>query len=105
LLRPTQERARAAVQAIRDLGVDAATVDALADAVELRAPGPDNDDPFAMRSDVLDRLGAVVGDDRLDSARQAFAASHPDTGLFDVGDVSDDAARTAGFDCLLQAGG
>jgi hypothetical protein len=105
LLGPTQERARAAVQAIRDLGVDAATVDALADAVELRAPDPDNDDPFAIRSDVLARLRAVVGDDRLNSARQAFAASHPESGLFDVGDVSDGAARVAGFDCLLQAGG
>lgn len=101
---PIHQRARAAVQALRDLGVDDATIASLADIIAARAPDPANDDPFSIQTDVLGRLRAVVGDEKLTAAGQSFAAAHPVSGVFYLGEVPDDVARASGYACLVSNG-
>jgi hypothetical protein len=105
-LTAARDRAGAAVQAIRDLGVDQAAIDGLADQTQSQLSGIDQPDPVAAETAALDRLRTLVGDERLNAAAQAFATANPEPpGLFDLGEVSDNAAREAGYDCLIGPGG
>lgn len=103
---PTRDRARAAVQALTDLGLDARAITDLADMAESRLTGADYPDPVAVQTALIDRERALVGAARLDAAAAAFTAAQPDVpGLFDLGQVPDDVARGRGFTCLLPEGG
>ena len=89
------------MQALRDLGLDQATIDGLADMAESQLSSLDNPEPAAVQTSILDRMGGVVGDQRLTEAAQAFSASNPEPpGLFDLGEVPDDVARNTGYGCL-----
>jgi hypothetical protein len=101
---PAQERARAAVRALGDLGVPADVVGQLADLADAQLSSPDDPDPVAVQEVLLQRLREVVGDGPLAIAAQAFADANPEPpGLFDLGDVQDEAARAAGYTCLEGA--
>ncbi len=106
LFTPAQERARAAVKALGELGVPAAVVAEVADMADAQLSAPDSPDPVVVQDALLARLRAVVGEGPLAVAAQDFAAANPEPpGLFDLGDVQDEAARAAGYECLGGAGG
>jgi hypothetical protein len=103
---PATDRARAAVQALRDLGIDQATIDAVAEQTQSQLSGINQLDPVAVESAALDRFRAAVGAERLNGAANAFAAANPEVpGLFDFGEVPDDVARNAGYNCLVGPAG
>ena len=102
---PAQERARAAVKALGEMGVPATVVAEVADLTDAQLSAPDSPDPVVVQDAVLERLRAVVGEGPLAVAAQAFAAANPEPpGLFDLGQVQPDAARAAGYECLGGAG-
>ena len=106
LFTPAQERARAAVKALGELGVPAAVVAEVADLADAQVSAPDSPDPVGVQDAVLARLREVVGEGPLAIAAQAFAAANPEPpGLFDLGQVQPEAARAAGYECLGGAGG
>ncbi|MEA2704916.1 MAG: hypothetical protein QOD63_2861, partial [Actinomycetota bacterium] len=91
-------------RALGDLGVPADVVGQLADLADAQLSSPDDPDPVAVQEVLLQRLRAVVGDGPLAIAAQAFADANPEPpGLFDLGDVQDEAARAAGYTCLEGA--
>lgn len=104
-LAPTLSRAHAAVDAIRALGEDDATIDQDARAVVESSAGgteADGETPATLEADRTQFLRATFGADRVNAAARAFAQSHPpEAGLFDLGNYSAAAARTAGYDCLV----
>ncbi len=105
-MKAARDRAGAATQALRDLGLDQATIDGLADMVQSELSSLENPEPSAVQSTVLERIRGVVGDERLKGAAQAFWAANPEPpGLFDLGEVPDDVARDAGYACLAGPGG
>src|SRR5207248_8454093 len=93
-------RARAAVDALRALGLDQAAIDDLAARADTELTSTDNRDPAIVQETVLDELRARVGADKVAAAATAFSDSHPEPpGLFDLGDVSDQVAQQYGFGC------
>ena len=106
LFTPAQDRARAAVKALGELGVPANVVAEVADLADAQLSSPDSPDPVVVQDALLERLRAVVGEGPLATAAQAFAAANPEPpGLFDLGQVQPEAARAAGYECLGGAGG
>ncbi len=102
LANPALDRARAAVNALRALGVDQAGIDRLADLGATLVEG-DNVDPAAVEAKLLAELHSDVGQDRATSAAADFAAANPEPpSLFDLGDPTDSAAREAGYNCLVS---
>jgi hypothetical protein len=106
-LAPTLSRAQAAVDAVRALGADDATIDQGARAVIGSSAGgteADGETPATLEADRTQFLRATFGADRVNAAARAFAQSHPpEAGLFDLGNFSAPAARTAGYDCLASS--
>ncbi|MGH9277103.1 MAG: hypothetical protein ACRD12_03195 [Acidimicrobiales bacterium] len=99
----TRERARAAVQALTDLGMTAAAINDLASLAQARLTSGDYPDPVAVQAALLDKERALVGADRLDGAARAFLAAHPPApDLFDLGEVTPEAATSAGYTCLAR---
>jgi hypothetical protein len=102
LLAPAKGRAHAIMDALRAAGLDDAGASAIADLVQQQLASPDDPDPVTVQTAARERLRSLIGDDRLNAAAQEFEAAHPEVpGLFDLGDVTDDAARAAGYDCLV----
>lgn len=100
-LAPSAQRAAAAVEALRAAGLDDAAISALADLAAGALADPDNPDPLVVEDLLLDDLRTRIGADALAAAAGAFAQANPQPpGLFDLGDVSDEVARAAGYDCL-----
>ena len=96
------DRARAAIDALRGLGLDQAAVDRLADLGSTLLEG-DNPDPSIVETTLLAEVRSNVGEDRVTAAGGDFAAAHPEPpGLFDLGDPTDGAARDTGYDCLAS---
>jgi len=94
-------RARAAVGALRGLGLDQAAVDELADKADSELTSTDNRDPAVVQEIVLADLRGRVGADSVSAAATAFSDAHPEPpGLFDLGDVSNDVAQNSGYGCL-----
>jgi hypothetical protein len=93
-------RAQAAVAALKALGVDQPTADALADAAAAGVADVAAD-PLVVERQLLDRLEAAVGQARLADAGRAVIASEGDVAAdLDLGDVPADVARNTGYDCL-----
>jgi hypothetical protein len=98
------DRARAAVDALRGLGLDQAAIDGLAAKAETELTSTENRDPAVVQETVLDDVRARVGADRVTAAAAAFSDSHPEPpGLFDLGDVPDAVAQRDGYGCLVGA--
>ena len=94
-------RARAAVGALRGLGLDQAAIDELADKADSELTSTDNRDPAVVQEIVLADLRGRVGADSVSAAATAFSDAHPEPpGLFDLGDVSNDVAQNSGYGCL-----
>jgi len=104
-LAPTLARAHAAVTALRSLGETDTALDHDAQAVidaSAGGTGADGDTPATLNLDRTQSLRATYGSDRVNAAARAFAQDHPpEVGLFDLGNYSAAAARTAGYDCLI----
>ena len=101
LFTPAQERARAAVKALGELGVPAAVVAEVADLADAQAVGARQPRSRWSPGCRARRLRAVVDEGPLAIAAQAFAAANPEPpGLFDLGQVQHEAALAAGYDCL-----
>jgi hypothetical protein len=99
---PALARARAAVDALRALGLDQAAVDHLADLGATQVASAEDRDPALIQETLLDELRREVGADRVNAAAAAFSDSHPEPpGLFDLGDVSDEVLRSSGYACAL----
>jgi hypothetical protein len=95
-------RARAAVDALRGLGLDQAAIDELAAKAETELTSTEDRDPAVVQEAVLDEVRARVGADKVNAAAAAFADSNPEPpGLFDLGDVSDQVAQTYGYGCAV----
>ena len=93
-------RARAAVDALRALGLDQAAIDQLADRADAELTSAEDRDPAVVQETVLDDLRGRVGADKVAAAATAFSDSHPEPpGLFDLGDVPDAVAQQSGFGC------
>lgn len=100
-LAPSAQRAAAAVEALRAAGLDDAAISALADLAAGALADPDNPDPLVVEDRLLDDLRARLGAEALAAAAGAFAQANPEPpGLFDLGDVSGEVGRAAGYDCL-----
>lgn len=98
----TLDRARAAVAALRGLGLDQSDIDRLADLGSTLLEGDDSH-PALVDEALLAQLRSKVSGDRITAAATEFAAAHPEpAGLFDLGDPTDSAARDAGYDCLVN---
>ena len=96
------DRARAAVDALRALGLDQAAIDRQADLGASEVASAENRDPVLIQGALLDELSRSFGTDRVNAAAAAFSQSHPEPpGLFDLGDVSDDVVRNSGYACAL----
>jgi len=94
-------RARAAVDALRGIGLDQAAIDEAANKADAELTSVDNRDPAVVQEIVLDDIRRRVGADTVNAAATAFADSHPEPpGLFDLGDVSPDVAQANGYTCL-----
>jgi hypothetical protein len=99
------DRARAAVAALRALGLDQAAIDRLADLGAEQVASAENRDPALIQETLLDELRRTYGADRVNAAAADFSNSHPEPpGLFDLGDVSDDVLRSSGYACALPPG-
>ena len=93
-------RASAAVDALRGLGLDQATIDQLAAKADTELTSAQDRDPAIVQETVLDDLRGRVGADKVAAAATAFSDSHPEPpGLFDLGDVSDQVAQQYGYGC------
>jgi len=97
-----RDRAKAAVAALRALGLDQAAIDRLADLGATLVEG-DNPDPNVVENKLLAELHSDVGEDRATAAASDFSAANAEPpGLFDLGDPTDSAARDAGYGCLVD---
>jgi len=105
LFGPTRDRAHAAVAALRELGLDDGMLDDQAQAViDASAGGTEaqGGTPFTVALSRTQLLHATYGADRVNATAEAFARAHPPlSGLFDLGHFSPEAARAAGYDCLV----
>lgn len=102
-LRPAADQSATAVEALRQAGLDQGAIDALADALSDRLEGPDPDTAVAERL-IIDRLETQLGRDATLALAKSFDDAHPTAGeVFDLGDVSNDAATSAGYDCLATS--
>ncbi|HEX6785929.1 MAG TPA: hypothetical protein VF076_01935, partial [Acidimicrobiales bacterium] len=105
-IQPVLDRARAAVQTLRDAGVDAAGIDALADKADERLGEVTGYDSVSVLPALADDVAGVVGASRFSPLASEFAAAHPQAAdLLDLGDVSAEVAAAAGFDCLSAPAG
>jgi len=96
-------RARAAVDALRGLGLDQAAIDQLAAKADTELTSAQDRDPAIVQETVLDELRSRVGADKVAAAATAFSDSHPEPpGLFDLGNVSDQVAQQYGFGCATS---
>jgi len=96
------DRARAAVDAMRALGLDQAAIDRQADLGAQQVASAENRDPALIQETLLDELRRNFGVDRVNAAAAAFSESHPEPpGLFDLGDVPDDVVRNSAYACAL----
>jgi hypothetical protein len=103
---PVLDRARAALQVLRDAGVDGAGLTALADESERLLSQVTGLDSVTVVPDLEDAVAAAVGAERLPGLASGFAAAHPQAAdLLDLGDVPADVAAAAGFDCLSAPAG
>jgi hypothetical protein len=99
-LAPAASQSAAALDALRQAGLDQATIDALADQLAQRLTEVDG---AVAGQEVVDRLSDELGRDRLLALAQSFERDHPTpVGLFDLGEVSDDVASSSGYGCLIQ---
>jgi len=105
LLVPTRDRAHAAVDVLRNLGLDDDMLDGQARVViDASAGGTEaqGDTPSTVALARTQFLHATYGADRVDAAADAFARAHPpQPGLFDLGRFSPQTASAAGYDCLV----
>jgi hypothetical protein len=91
-------RARAAVAALRSIGLDQAAIDALAAKARAELTSTENRDPAVVQEIVLDDVRGRVGADTVSTAATAFASANPEPpGLFDLGDVSPEVAQRDGY--------
>jgi hypothetical protein len=91
-------RARAAVAALRNLGLDQAAMDELASKARTELTSAENRDPAVVQQIVLDDLRGRVGADQVSAAAVAFANANPEPpGLFDLGDISPEVAQRDGY--------
>ena len=96
------DRARAAVAALRALGLDQAAIDRQADLGAEQVAAAENRDPALIQETLLDELRRTYGVDKVNAAAADFSNSHPEpNGLFDLGDVSDEVARSSGYGCAV----
>ena len=96
------DRARAAVAALRALGLDQAAIDRQADLGAEQVAAAENRDPALIQETLLDELRRTYGADKVNAAAADFSNSHPEpNGLFDLGDVSDEVARSSGYGCAI----
>jgi len=105
VLAPTLDRAHAAVAALRDLGMDEGALAADAGAViDASAVGNEAEGitPATLARARTQLLDARFGNDKVAAAARSFARSHPPApGVFGLGGFAPDAARAAGYDCLV----
>ena len=103
---PVLDRARAALQVLRDAGVDDAGITALADQAERRLSEVTGLDSVTAVPDLEAAVASSTGADRFPGLASGFAAAHPQTAdLLDLGDVPEAVAAAAGFDCLSAPAG
>ena len=103
---PVLDRARAALQVLRDAGVDDAGITALADQAERRLSEVTGLDSVTAVPDLEAAVASATGADRFPGLASGFAAAHPQTAdLLDLGDVPEAVAAAAGFDCLSAPAG
>src|SRR5439155_9034280 len=74
---PALGRARAAVAALRALGLDDAAINRLADMADSDITAADDRDPIVVQEQLIDELRRLVGRDRLNAAAASFADSNP----------------------------
>ncbi len=105
LLAPTRDRAHAAVAALRELGLDDTMLGEQAQAVSDASAGgteAQGETPSTVTLARMQLLHETYGADRVNAAADAFARDHPpQPGLFDLGRFNPEAARAAGYDCLV----
>lgn len=103
---PVLDRAWAALQVLRDAGLDDARLTALADQSDARLSQVTGLDSVTVVPDLEEAVAAAVGAERLPALASGFAAAHPQAaGLLDLGDVPADVSSAAGFDCLSAPAG
>jgi hypothetical protein len=94
------DQSAAAVEALRQAGLDQSAIDALADALSDQLGGPNPDSAVAERL-IVDRLQTQLGRDATLALAKSFDVAHPTAGaVFDLGEVSTEAAAGSGYDCL-----
>jgi len=96
---PLHARATAAAAALANLGVKPAEIQQLADQAAALLASPDSPDGVTIEETVLPKLEQSVPADRLRAAALVFSAGQPDPStVLDLGNVSDRAARTPGWE-------
>jgi hypothetical protein len=99
-----RQRAAQASAALTTSGLDPATITTLRDTATQALASGDALDGVTLETRLRDVVGPSIPADRLAAAAQAFAAAGTTdlAGLLDLGNVAPDAARDAGYGCLVS---
>ena len=102
---PLLNRARAASDALRQLGLNADTVAALAGRIDQDLRPADRPDAITLQRAIADEIGARIGASQFAAGAAAFYATQGDAStVADLGDVSGDVATAAGYGCITDIG-
>jgi hypothetical protein len=102
---PISDRARAAVDTLRTLGLKNADIKRLAKAAPDALLGPDSPDGTAVRAKLLKQIEKKVDPGQLRQAATDFLATQGDpTPLMDLGNVPREVGIAAGYPCASERG-
>ena len=102
---PISDRARAAADTLRTLGLKNADIKRLAKAAPNALLGPDSPDGTAVRAKLLEQIEKKVDPQQLRQAATDFLNAQGDpTLLMDLGNVSPEVGVAAGYPCASEQG-